>query len=34
MVAAMEDYFGVSLADSVVVKKSFDDPEAVRLGKH
>ena len=34
MVAAMEDYFGASLADSVVVKKSFDDPEAVRLGKH
>ncbi len=34
MVAAMEDYFGTSLADSVVVKKSFDDPEAIRLGKH
>jgi len=33
MVAAMEDYFGASLADSVEVTKSSDDPEAIRLGK-
>ena len=34
MVAAMENYFGASLADSVEVRKFFDDPEAIRLGKH
>jgi len=34
MVAAMEDYFGVSLEDSIEVTKAIDDPEAIRLGKH
>jgi len=30
MVAAMEDYFGASLVDPVVVKKLSDDPEGTR----
>src|SRR5438874_12965091 len=32
IVAAMEDYFGASLDDPVVVTKHFEDPEVVRLG--